>query len=301
MASEALKAAAWMIGSVVSLSAMAVAGRNVSAELDTFEIMLYRSLIGVLLVAGYAVATGRLGRITRRRLGIHLIRTLSHFAGQNLWFYALTVAPLAQVFALEFTMPLWAMLMAIFILGERLTRRRLGVALAGFVGILIITRPWATGLGPGVLPAATAAIGFAGSAILTRLLTRSETVVSVLFWLTAMQAGFALALAGIDLDIAVPSRSLLPALGVIGAAGVIAHSCLTKALSLAPATVVLPVDFSRLPLIAVVGFLIYAEPIEPAVLAGAALIFAANYVNLWIETRRPERVAAASPARLEST
>ncbi len=296
MVSDTLKAAAWMSGSIVAFTAMAVAGRTVSGQLDTFEIMLYRSLIGIVLVTGFATATGALGQITRRHLRVHLLRNLSHFTGQNLWFYALTVAPLAQVFALEFTMPLWAMVLAIFVLREPLTPRRSLVALVGFAGILIITRPWATGLGPGVIPASSAAVGFAGSVILTRLLTRTETVTCILFWLTTMQACFALVTAGWDLDIAVPSAANLPWIAVIGAAGVVAHSCLTKALSLAPATVVAPVDFTRLPVIAVVGLLIYAEPIDLATLAGAALIFAANYVNLWLENRGPRPVSSLATA-----
>jgi len=279
-------AAIWMIGAILSFTSMAVAGRAVSFELDTFEIMMFRSFIGIAIVSLVVLATGRQREVTSRSLRIHLIRNLSHFAGQNLWFYAITVIPLAQVFALEFTLPIWAMFLAIIVLGEPLTRIRLAVALVGFAGVLIVTRPWIGGISPGAAMAALAAVGFAGSAVFTRLLTRTETIFCILFWLTVMQATFGVICAGIDGDIAVPSAQSWPWIGVISCAGLVAHFCLTKALSLAPAAVVTPVDFARLPLIVVVGAVLYNESVDPAVLLGAALIFAANYYSILTETRR---------------
>ncbi|MGB5560040.1 MAG: DMT family transporter [Paracoccaceae bacterium] len=279
-------AAIWMIGAIVSFTSMAVAGRAVSFELDTFEIMMFRSFIGITIVGSVVIASGRRHEITSRSLGIHLIRNLSHFAGQNLWFYAITVIPLAQVFALEFTLPIWVMFMAVFVLGEQLTWTRAAAALAGFAGILIVTRPWASGISPGIAMAALAAVGFAGSAVFTRLLTRTETILCILFWLTVMQAVFGVVCAGYDGDVALPSAQSWPWLILIGCAGLVAHFCLTKALSLAPAAVVTPMDFARLPVVMVVASVLYAEPVEPAVLLGAALIFAANYFNILTETRQ---------------
>ncbi|MEZ5450977.1 MAG: EamA family transporter, partial [Thiolinea sp.] len=112
MTSHPLRAALWMSGAVLSFSAMAIAGREMAHDLDTFEIMLYRSLIGIVIVVTIATLAGTLGQIRRRRFGLHLIRNLSHFAGQNLWFYAVTLLPFAQVFALEFSTPLWVALLA---------------------------------------------------------------------------------------------------------------------------------------------------------------------------------------------
>ncbi len=284
-ASHPLRAAVWMLGAIVSFSSMAVAGRAISHELDTFEIMLFRSLVGVVIVTLVATATGNLGRIRRDRLGLHALRNISHFAGQNLWFFAITAAPLAQVFALEFTSPIWAMFLAVPILGEKLTRLRLATAALGFVGVLIVTQPWAAGWSPGIVTAALAAIGFAGSAIATRLLTRHESIVSIMFWLTSMQLVFGLICAGYDGDIALPSAAALPGVTVIALAGLVAHFCLTRALSLAPAAVIMPVDFARLPVIAAIGYLIYAEPLSPLTLLGAAIIFGANYANIAYEAR----------------
>ncbi len=285
-ASQPVLAALWMIGAIVSFSSMAVAGRAVSFELDTFEIMLYRSLIGIVIVTSVAAGTGTLPQIDTRRLHLHLARNVSHFAGQNLWFFAITMIPLAQVFALEFSQPLWVALLAPLVLAERLTRTRILAAGLGFIGILIVARPTLDTLSPGVLAAATAAIGFAGSAVLTKRLTRNESVTSILFWLTVMQACFGVICAGLDGSITAPSAATWPWLAVIGCAGLIAHFCLTTALSLAPATVVIPLDFARLPVIAVVGMALYGEPLETAVFAGAALIFGANYLNVYTESRK---------------
>ncbi len=283
--SDLARACLWMIGAIASFTSMAVAGRAVSFELDTFEIMLFRSLLGIVIVVAVARYAGTWGQINTRNLGLQATRNLAHFTGQNLWFYALTVLPLAQVFALEFTTPIWAILLAPLILGERITKVGMFGALIAFLGILVVTRPGAVPLSPGILAAAGAAIGFAFSALFTRKLTRTETITCILFYLTTMQAVFGLIAAGFDGDIALPSAQTLPWLVLIGCAGLLAHFCLTTALSLAPANVVMPIDFVRLPVIVVVGVMVYAEPFDPWLVLGAVLIFAGNYVNLTLGQR----------------
>lgn len=274
------RAAAWMTGAIASFSSMAVAGRAISFEHDTFEIMLFRSVIGFCIVLAVGSAFGLLPQITRRHLGLHAIRNICHFAGQNLWFFALPLIPLATVFALEFTSPIWATLLAPLVLGEKLTRSKLTAAFLGFAGVLIVARPDPTALELGALAALGAALGFAGSALFTRKLTRTETTFCILFWLTVMQAIFSLLCAGADGDIALPSAQSLPWLTLIAFAGLCAHFCLTTALSLAPAGVVMPMEFVRLPVIAVIGMLFYGEPLQWAVALGAAVILAANALNL---------------------
>ena len=284
--SPIVKAALWMTGSIASFSSMAVAGREVSGELDTFEIMMYRSLVGVLIVCTLAGVTGAWRSIKTERFGTHLLRNLAHFTGQNLWFYALTLIPLAQVVALEFTSPLWVLILSPLFLGERLTRLRVGAAMLGFIGVLLVARPSPDTVNVGMVSAALAAIGFAGTMILTKRLTRTQSLTCILFWMTAMQAVFGILCAGYDGDIAMPSAASVPWLILIGLAGLTAHFCLTKALTLAPATVVVPVDFLRLPVIAIIGMTVYAEPLDIFVILGAAIIFGANYANIWAETRK---------------
>ena len=283
--SNILKAALWMSGAILSFTTMAVAGRAAAFDLDTFEIMFYRSCIGFLVVLAVSTVAGTRSQIRAQKLGLHFIRNLAHFSGQNLWFYAITVIPLAQVFALEFTSPLWVLLLSPFILGEKLTSARILAGILGFIGILIVARPSPESIDPGIITAATAAIGFALSALFTRRLTRTETITCILFWLTLMQISFGLIAAGYDGDMALPSGQTLPWLILIGFAGLLAHFCLTSALAIAPATVVVPIDFIRLPAVAIIGALVYGEALDLWVFVGALVIFGANYWNIWIETR----------------
>jgi drug/metabolite transporter (DMT)-like permease len=149
-----------------------------------------------------------------------------------------------------------------------------------------VARPGFTEVNAGVLAAAASAIGFAGNMLFTKRLTRTVTIACILFWLTVMQAAFGLVTAGWDGDIAWPSAAAWPWLAMIGVAGLVAHLCITKALSIAPASVVVPFEFVRLPVIALLGWAVYAEALDPLVFAGAAVIFAATYLNIRAEGRR---------------
>jgi drug/metabolite transporter (DMT)-like permease len=281
-----LKAALWMSGSIASFSAMAVAGREVSDQLDTFEIMTYRSLFGFVIVVTIALWTGHLRRIRTHNLSTHLLRNMAHFTGQNLWFYAVTVIPLAQVFALEFTSPLWVIVLSPFLLGERLTQRRALAASMGFIGILIVARPSVEGLNAGVLTAAGSAIFFALTIMLTKRLTRDHSITEILFFLTGIQLVLGIVCAGYDGQIALPDSAHLPLVMLIGLAGLLAHFCMTNALAIAPATVVVPFDFIRLPTIAIVGMALYQEALDIWVVLGAMVIFMGNYINIITETRQ---------------
>ncbi|WP_278921755.1 MULTISPECIES: DMT family transporter [Pseudophaeobacter] len=275
-----LPAALWMLGAIGSFSAMAIAGREAGQTLDTFEIMTYRSLVGLLIVLLVITFTGKWHQVKTDRLSSHLVRNLAHFTGQNLWFFAVTLIPLAQVFALEFTSPLWVVVLSPLLLGERLTRIRGFSAVLGFAGILIVARPSPETLNAGVITAASCAIFFALTVIFTKRLTRHEGIASILFWLTGMQLVMGLVMAGWDGDVTLPSLALLPWILLIGCAGLAAHFCFTNALSIAPATVVVPFDFARLPVIAILAMLIYGEAVVIWTFVGAGLIFFANYLNI---------------------
>ena len=299
MTSDTLRAALWMSGGVLSFTAMAIGGREVSGALDTFEIMLYRSATGIVVMTALVLLARRGGEIRATHLGGHAVRNLAHFTGQNLWFLAITLAPLAQVFAVEFTSPLWVLLLAPLILGERARPVQVAVAAVGFAGVLIVARPFGGAVSPGLLLAALAAISFALTNLLTRRLTRAESVTAILFWLTAIQLGLGLACAGFDGDVALPSAAAAPWVVTIGLAGLCAHWCLTNALRLAPASTVMPIDFARLPLVAVLGALLYGEALDPWVLLGGAVVFGAAWANLRLarapRPAGPPQVVAPAP------
>jgi drug/metabolite transporter (DMT)-like permease len=282
-----LRAALWMVGSITAFSAMAVAGKQVRGVHDTFEIMTFRSAMGIPLVILLAALTGQMRQIKAERLGGHLVRNVMHFTGQNLWFWALAMIPLAQLFALEFTTPIWVILLSPLLLGERLTRPRIVAAVLGFVGILIVARPGLTAFNYGVLAAALSAICFAGTSIATKRLTRGQSIITIMFWITTMQLVFGLLALLFKGQFTWPTAATLPWLVLIGVCGVVAHYSLTSALSLAPASYVMPIDFMRLPLIAVVGSVGYGEAIDPFVLAGGAVIFLGIWISIRSELRSP--------------
>lgn len=281
-----LLATAWMMGAVVSFSAMAVAGREMSSELNTFEIMTYRSIIGAVVMIMIITWFRLWDQIRIDKIYLHSFRNLIHFIGQNLWFYALTLIPLSHLFAFEFSVPIWVTIAAPFLLAERLTPLRIISVIIGFVGILIVTRPWAAGLSIGIIAAALCAIAFAGTAITTKQLTQTQSITCILFWMTVIQLILSMICTGYDGKITLPSSDTALWIVIVGVAGLFAHLCITSALKLAPATIVMPIDFTRLPLIAIIGMIFYNEPLDLWVIVGAIIIFGSNYLNIWSEKRQ---------------
>ncbi|MFN0116135.1 MAG: DMT family transporter [Paracoccaceae bacterium] len=291
-----LAAAAWMSGCIAAFSAMAIASRSIHGVHDTFELMLWRSAIGFLIVVAVGGVRGKLAGVKSGRLPQHLARNLVHYAGQNLWFFAIPLIPLAQVFALEFTSPIWVMLLAALFLGERMTWAKGAAAVLGFAGVLVVARPDFGHVEIGVLAAAASAVCFGATSVITKALTRVEGILSILFWLTLMQTAFSLIVVLSDGAMVWPTAQTAPWLVVLGVSGIGAHFCLTKALTLAPASVVVPVDFARLPVIAVIGWGFYGEVLEPSVAIGAAMIFAGIVLNL--RAPRPPSGGGSASTRL---
>ena len=291
--SSPLTAASWMGGAIVSFALMAIAGREIQTELNTFELMAYRSVIGFIIIS-VVIAFSRHGfaQVKTTKPGLHLARNVFHFTGQNLWFYGVAVIPLAQLVALEFTNPIWVAMLAPLMLGEMMTRARVIGAVLGFIGVLVVARPGVVPLEAGHFAALGAAFAFAFNTIFTKKLMRTETALCVLFWMTATQAvmGFALAAPG---GMTMFSLSMTPWIVIVGLTGLSAHFCMTSALRYAPASVVAPMDFLRLPVVAILGMLIYGEPLEIAVFTGGAIILAGNLYNINAE-RRARRLESAS-------
>jgi drug/metabolite transporter (DMT)-like permease len=275
-----------MTGALLSFSAMAVSIRGLAGRLNIFEILTIRSGTGVLVLLALVATHPKLrATLALRRMGLHAVRNSVHFASQYAWALSLTLLPLATVFALEFTMPAWVALLAMPLLGERMTLSRAGSIVLGFTGVLIIVRPGFESFQPGVLLVLAAALGFAISLITTKQLTLNVGTFAILFWMNVMQLPMGLAgsnpLFILDLD-----AHHLPATIGVGIAGLSSHFCLTNAFRAGDATVVVPFDFLRIPLIALVGWLFYAEPLDLFVFAGAGVIIAGVVWNLRAEVRR---------------
>ena len=156
----------------------------------------------------------------------------------------------------------------------------------GFIGILIVARPTIDGINAGVITAASSAIFFAITTMMTKKLTRTQSITCIMFYLTAIQLVLGLITTAYDGHITMPDSASLPWIILIALAGLTAHFCIANALAIAPAVVVIPMDFIRLPAIAIVGMILYRESLDLLVFVGAVVIFAGNYLNLWVETRK---------------
>jgi drug/metabolite transporter (DMT)-like permease len=220
-------------------------------------------------------------------LQTHVIRNVTHFGGQYGWFYGIALIPLTEVFAIEFTVPIWTAILATLILGERMTRLRVLAIIMGFVGILVILRPGTSIVGAGALAVLGSAVAYALSHVFTKRLSATETPLCILFYMTVIQ--LPLGLVPSIPHWVWPSVRLYPWIAAVALTALSAHYCLTRAFRLADASVVIPMDFLRLPLIALVGFFFYHEPLQAWVFAGAAIVFVAIWLNL--KSARPAAVA----------
>jgi len=277
----------WMVGALLSFSVMAVSIRELArAGLSIFEILAIRSGVALLVLLVLLVIRPefRLHALPRR-MGLNLFRNTVHYASQFSWALSLTMLPLATVFALEFTMPAWTALLAVWFLHERLTPSRLGVVVLGLIGVLVILRPGIAGFNPAALLVLLAAFGYAITMITTKKLTMTETTFGIVFWMAVIQ--FPLSLLGSDPSVFLhfESRHILPAIGV-GTAGLTSHYCLANAFRSGDATLVVPLDFMRIPLIAVVGWAFYGERLDVFVLLGALIIVSGVLWNLRSEVAR---------------
>jgi len=273
----AVRGALWMCGALLSFSLMAIAARELLRSMGSFEILFLRSLVSFVLMLAVLPRFG-LGALRTQLFGLHVLRNVLHFGGQYAWVYAIAMLPLATVFAIEFTMPVWTALLAMLILGERLNRGRAVMLALGVVGVLIILKPGFAVVQPAALAMLAGAFAYASVNISTKRLVKNDSAFAILFYMSAIQLPLGL-FPALSQWVA-PRGADLPWILAIGAAGLVAHYCITRALHIADAMLVVPIDFLRLPLIAVVGMLMYGEPLEAQILLGAAVIFAGTYYSI---------------------
>ncbi|MGL3606436.1 DMT family transporter [Rhizobium sp. G187] len=270
-----------MVTSVLLLLLMSVSGRVVTRDINVFQAMEMRSVIAFFMLLPLVYREGGLRAMRTEILPRHIGRNLAHYLGQYAWLMALTMIPLAQVISIEFTAPIWAAFLAAFFLNERLTWRKGVVILFGLAGVAFIVRPGVAPLNPGHLIVLGAAVVFAISFIATKALTRRDSATKIIFWMLVVQS-----IVGLIPALKVwtwPSAATWPFIVLLAFSGSFAHFCMAKALSHADATVVMPMDYLRVPLSALIGYLLYAEAIDGFTAAGASLILVGNLFNL----RRP--------------
>ncbi len=267
-----------MAGWLLSTLALTIAGRELGHDIPVFVIMMLRSVIALAILTPIVLYHGGF-RDRFGNLRLHILRNIFHYAAQYSWFLALVLIPLAQVVAIEFTMPIWVALIAALFLGERLTRAKIAAIGLGFLGILLIVRPGTAHIDTGHMVALLAALGFAASIAFTKVITRKDSALTVIFLMFAIQTVIGAVPAWITWKWPEPQNWIWVA--VVGVIGTVSHYCLSRAITLADTTIIMPIDFLRVPLTVFAGYWLYAEGIDAYSILGTLLILGANTLNLF--------------------
>ena len=282
-----------MSGTLICYTAVAVATREVSFELDTPTILFFRSISAVILTTALvALSKQGFSQIKTSCIRLHIIRNGIHFVGQFGWFFAIAAIPLAHVFALEFTVPIWIALFAPIFLKERLTLERFLYVLIGFVGVIIIVRPFGLDIELGAIVMLIGAMGFAGGMMVTRRLIRTESPLCILFYMAVLQLPLSTILMLTSGTYQTPDLQTFAIIVFITAGVMTAHYCMARAFKLMELIAIVPIEYIRLPMIAVAGYLLYAEPIDIPTIVGSIAILVGNYLNVRMSTRSPRTTGA---------
>jgi drug/metabolite transporter (DMT)-like permease len=276
-----------MTCTLLSFCVAAISVRALAVTLSVFEIMTLRSGSSMVILLAVIAAHPALSRtVAPRRMMLQVPRNAVQFVGQVTWMKAVTLLPFATVFSLEFTMPAWVALLAALFLGERLTLSRIATVVLCFAGVLVIMQPGLATFQPASLLALGAALSFSISVIFTKKLTETESTLAIMFWMNVMQLPVNLALSDPAFILRLDGSLILPVLG-IAISGLSAQFCFTNAFRHGDVTVVVPLDFIRVPLMALVGWSFYGEALSAAVFMGATLIGTGVIFGLRAEARRP--------------
>lgn len=256
--------------------------RQLSETMHTFQIVLVRSVFAILVMLPWLCKAG-VGKLRTRRWARYSVRAVVAYIAMVCWFYALSRMALADATALQFTMPLWAVLFGVFLLGEQARANRWIVTIVGFLGALVILRPGLIDVELASLAALTAAAFYSGGNILIRTLSTTDdsTVIAFLGFLFSLPLAIPLALL-VWIPIAWADMPAVVGFGLMTAGAQIA---LARALTLADASVVAPVDYLRLPVVALLGFLLYDEVPDMWTCAGALIIVASTWYLTVSESR----------------
>lgn len=234
-------------------------------EMHPFEVAFFRNAFGLLAVLPFA-----------------LRGTMQVFA-MLMFFYALSITPLAKISAVSFTAPLFATLGAIIFLGERIRARRIFALVLGFTGAMVIVRPGLIELDLGAMLVMTSSSIWACAILIIKSLSRTESSLTITTYQNIFLIPFTLVAALFFWTW--PSWQMLGLFAVMGMFGSIAHVAMAEALKLAETTAVLPYDFVRLIWASGIGFVVFGEIPEIWTWAGGGLIFASTTYIAFREAR----------------
>lgn len=269
-----LQGVLWMVVAAFFFAVAAGLVRHISTNIDAFEQAFWRQFLGLLIILPFVWRNGLIGLRTRQ-LKTNLLRNLAGYTGISLYFYSVTLIPLAESLALQFTLPLFTIIFAMLILGENVGAHRWTATVVGFLGALVILRPGMIAVEIGALVALTAAACLAMSDTLVRRLSRTESTLMIVFYGYLLQVPLAFAVALPDW--VTPSAADWPWLLALGACSFIAQWGLSRAFVLAEASLVSPILFLRLPIVAVIGYFFFAQIPDLWTWVGAVIIFGSSY------------------------
>ncbi|MEM7022446.1 MAG: DMT family transporter [Pseudomonadota bacterium] len=285
-----------MLGSAVSVAAMSILIRHLTTSFDPLQVVFFRTLFGLLVMLPWLARRG-IGELRTQRLGQHLLRALLAIGAMVTSFTALSVMPLAEVTALTFTAPIFASVLAVLVLGEPMRLRRWSAVVVGLLGALIILRPGFAAFQPVALLALGSAVCGAIATIVLKIMVRTESPGTVVVYMSLFTTIFAAVPAWFVWQ--EPTWIQLVWAALLGLAGSMAHLCITRALTCADTTVVMPFDYLRLPAVALVAFVVLGEVPTAWIWLGGAVIAASGiYMTLREAKLRREgtRQVAASEA-----
>lgn len=269
------------VGSLTNV-VMATLVKHLGTRLPAMEILFFRSFIGFLFVLPL-FARDPLEPFRTKRPFMHFVRGATGAVGNACFFWTLTHMLLADAMALQFSRPLFMIPLALVFLGEIAGWRRVSVTIVGFIGILLYARPFTSGFDPGAFIGATGALAGGLVLIWIKRLAQSEPTRIIMFYYAFWNAAFALVPAVIFW--VTPNLTELALLILIGFLGITGQTLMTQGITLADATVLVPLDYSRIVYSAVLGFLLFGELPGLWSLAGMALIVTSSLYLLLTEKR----------------
>jgi drug/metabolite transporter (DMT)-like permease len=277
------RAATLVSAGSLTLVAMATLVKHLGQDLPAMEILFFRSAIGFLFVLPL-FARDPLEPFRTKRPGMHLVRGAIGAVGNACFFWTITSMLLADAMALQFSRPLFMIPLAVLLLGESPGLRRTAVAIIGFLGILLYARPFTGGFEPGALIGALGALSGGLVVICIKRLATTEPTRVIMFYYAFWNAVFALVPAALFwVTPSLPQLALLVLVAFLGIAG---QGMITHGLSKGEATVLVPLDYSRIVYSALLGYLLFGEMPGPWSFAGMALIVAASLYLVLTEKKR---------------
>ena len=283
--STGVRAMVLMVASTIALATMHALIRHISQDLHPFEIAFFRNVFGFVALSPLFIRYG-FGPLRTRRLGLLSVRAVLNTCVMLSFFYGLSVSPLAVVSALGFSAPVFATLLAILFLGEVVRLRRWLAILVGFAGTMVIVRPGFTTLDPGIIAVLMSAWLWAGALIVIKVLSRTESSLTITAYMTILMAPLSLVPALFFWEW--PTLEQWGWLAMIGALGTVGQLTMTEALHLGETSEVMPLDFLKLIWAAVIGFLAFGEIPDLFTWVGGVMIFgAATYIAVRESKMRP--------------